>query len=71
MATMAAALTARLHKPSAYDLEPQVSERSVTESGATGDTAPLPDLATATRAIGITRRAGTLAAVAAGVIAWF
>ena len=70
MATMAAALPARLHKPGAYDLDPRRG-RSVAEDGTTGGAAPLPDLATATRAIGIARRAGLLAAVAAGVIAWF
>ena len=72
MATMAAALPARLHKPGAYDLDPHGKQGgSVAEGGTTAGTAPLPDLATATRAIGITRRAGILAAVAAGVIAWF
>jgi adenosylcobinamide-phosphate synthase len=56
MATMAALLPARLHKPDTYDLD----------SGA-----PLPDVATATRAIRVTRRAGVLAFVLAGVVAWF
>ena len=69
MATMAAALPARLHKPGAYDLDPRVEGhgRSVAEDGA----APFPDLATATRAVEVTRRAGILATVVAGVIAWF
>jgi len=45
-----------LHKPGTYDLDSD---------------APLPDVATATRAIRVTRRAGVLAFVLAGVIAWF
>ena len=69
MATMAAALPARLHKPGAYELDPRVGDHR--RAVAAGGTAPLPDLATATRAVGITRRAGILAAVTAGVIAWF
>ena len=69
MATMAAALPARLHKPGAYDLDPRVKDHGL--SVVTGDTAPLPDRATATRAVGLTRRAGLLAVVVAGVIAWF
>ena len=72
MATMAAALPARLVKPGAYDLEPGAAG---TDGGAatTGadDPVALPDAATATRAVGLTRRAGLLAAAAAGVIAWF
>ena len=73
MATMAAALPARLVKPGAYDLDPN----AVGVGGASGvateadDSSALPDAATATRAVGITRRAGLLAAAAAGVIAWF
>ena len=69
MATMAAALPARLHKPGAYSLDPRASDNG--QSAAAGGTAPLPDLTTATHAVGITRRAGILAAVVAGVIAWF
>jgi adenosylcobinamide-phosphate synthase len=70
MATMAAALPARLVKPGAYDLDPNAV-------GANGvatdpdDASALPDAATATRAVEFTRRAGLLAAAAAGVIAWF
>ncbi|MFD1597674.1 CobD/CbiB family cobalamin biosynthesis protein [Halobellus rarus] len=65
MATMAALLPARLHKPGVYDLDPAVPPSPE------GSPTPLPDVATATRAVRITRRAGALAFVAAGVIAWF
>ncbi|WP_311171271.1 CobD/CbiB family cobalamin biosynthesis protein [Halobellus ordinarius] len=58
MATMAALLPARLHKPGVYDLDPR-------------DSAPLPDVATAARAVRMTRRAGIIAVGAAGVLAWF
>ena len=70
MATMAAALPARLTKPGVYDLDPG-AVRSGGAAHGTDDTAPLPDVATATRAVGLTRRAGLLAAVATGVVAWF
>jgi len=65
MATMAALFPARLHKPGVYDLDPSVSPSSE------GCPTPLPDTATATHAVRITRRAGALAFVVAGVIAWF
>jgi adenosylcobinamide-phosphate synthase len=67
MATMAAALPARLHKPGAYDLDPSTGRSAVADGAVT----PLPDLTAATRAVGVTRRAGLLAVVSAGVIAWF
>ncbi|RLM59669.1 cobalamin biosynthesis protein CobD [Halobellus sp. Atlit-31R] len=56
MATMAALLPARLHKPGTYDLD----------AGA-----PLPDVRAARAAVRVTRRAGLLAVALAGVIAWF
>lgn len=68
MATMAAALPARLHKPGAYDLDPGAVEG---RGGATGGVTPLPDRPAATRAVAVTRRAGTVAVVTAGVVAWF
>jgi adenosylcobinamide-phosphate synthase len=83
MATMAALLPARLHKPGVYDLDPTDAGRSSATPTAPASDAPtrsrgsspkattLPDVATATRAVRITRRAGALAFVAAGVIAWF
>ncbi|WP_256308112.1 CobD/CbiB family cobalamin biosynthesis protein [Halobellus litoreus] len=85
MATMATLLPARLHKPGTYDLDPAAAGRSraapaapasdapgrVRTSGSKVATTPLPDAATAGRAVGITRRAGALAFVVAGVIAWF
>jgi len=70
MAAMAAALPARLVKPGAYDLDPNAG--ATPADGADGGTAAsLPDVATATRAVGLTRRAGLLAAATAGVIVWF
>ncbi len=60
MATMAALLPARLRKPGAYELDP-----------ARSGSATLPDVASATRAVRITRGAGTLAFALAGVIAWY
>jgi adenosylcobinamide-phosphate synthase len=84
MATMATLLPARLHKPGTYDLDPAAAGRSrATPAAPASDapervrtpgreaTTPLPDAATATRSVGITRRAGALAFVVAGVIAWF
>ncbi len=65
MATMAALLPARLHKPGAYDLDPSPSPRRSTDSAAS-----LPDVASAARAVRLTRRAGALAFGLAGVIAW-
>jgi adenosylcobinamide-phosphate synthase len=59
MATMAAALPARLVKRGAYDLNPS-SPTPVS----------LPDARDAERAVALTRRAGLLAVAAAGVIAW-
>jgi adenosylcobinamide-phosphate synthase len=70
MATMAAALPARLVKPGAYDLDPDAGGAGGAGGEPDGPVA-LPDAATATRAVGLTRRAGLLAAAAAGVIAWF
>jgi adenosylcobinamide-phosphate synthase len=70
MATMAAALPARLTKPGAYDLDPGTVGGGSTGGGA-ADATPLPDAATATRAVGLTRRAGLLAAALAGVVEWF
>jgi adenosylcobinamide-phosphate synthase len=72
MATMAAALAARLTKPGAYDIDPgAVGSGSAGTTGSVNDTAPRPDVATATRAVGLTRRAGLLAAAVTGVVAWF
>ena len=72
MATMAAALPARLVKLGAYDLDPAGSGRAGGGAAAgADDTTPLPDVATATRAVGLTRRAGLLAAAVTGVVAWF
>jgi adenosylcobinamide-phosphate synthase len=61
MATMAVALPARLRKPETYELDPVADD---------ADT-PLPDADAAARAVVLTRRAGTLAVVLAGVVAWF
>ena len=77
MATVAAVLPARLRKPGAYDRDPGTvgsggrsrSEREEAEPRRAST--PLPDLQTATHAVAVTRRAGLLAAAAAGVIAWF
>ncbi|MBB6647558.1 cobalamin biosynthesis protein [Halobellus ruber] len=72
MATMVAALPARLTKPGAYDLDPGgIGGSGRSAGGEAPDAAPLPDAATATRAVGLTRRAGLLAAALAGVVAWF
>ena len=70
MATMAAALPARLVKPGAYDLDPAGSEGG-NAGAASGNATALPDATTATRAVGLTRRAGLLAAAVTGVVAWF
>ncbi len=67
MATMAVVLPARLHKPGAYNLDPSASGART----ARGDAAPLPDVASATRAVRLTRRAGALAFALVGVIVWF
>jgi adenosylcobinamide-phosphate synthase len=73
MATMAAVLPARLTKPEAYDLDPNgpTGGRGDRAAAGPGDTASLPDVATATRAVGLTRRAGLLAAAVTGVVTWF
>ncbi|SMP03319.1 CobD/CbiB family cobalamin biosynthesis protein [Halobellus salinus] len=72
MATMAAALPARLVKPGAYDLDPAGSETgSGGAAGGADNTTTLPDIATATRAVGVTRRAGVLAAAVTGGVVWF
>jgi len=72
MATMAAALPARLRKPGAYDLDPGATgDVDGRAAGRIGGAATLPDVAAATRAVGLTRRAGLLAAAAAGVVTWF
>ncbi|WP_435186277.1 adenosylcobinamide-phosphate synthase CbiB [Halobellus sp. EA9] len=80
MATMAAALSVRLEKPGAYDLDPGSGTGNAALSDASDSTetvdsvemsAPLPDISTATRAVRVTRRAGLLAAALAGVVAWF
>ncbi|MFC6826549.1 adenosylcobinamide-phosphate synthase CbiB [Halopelagius fulvigenes] len=63
MATMAAALPARLTKPGAYDLDPGAA--------AGGPSSPLPSADDAARAVAVTRRAGLLAVALAGVVAWF
>ena len=69
MATMAAVLPARLAKPGAYDLDPDTAPTG--SGGAAADPASLPDVAAAIRAVGLTRRAGLLAAAIAGVVTWF
>jgi adenosylcobinamide-phosphate synthase len=71
MATMAAALPARLVKPGAYDLDPNAVGTGGAAAGGTDDPAALPDVRAATRAVEFTRRAGLLAAVATGAVAWF
>jgi adenosylcobinamide-phosphate synthase len=60
MATMAAALPARLVKPGVYDLDPASDEAGT----------PLPSTTDATRAVRVTNRAGVLAFALAGVVAW-
>ncbi|MFA1610341.1 adenosylcobinamide-phosphate synthase CbiB [Halobellus rubicundus] len=79
MATMAAALSVRLEKPGAYDLDPGPGTEDAALSDASDSTetgycvevsARLPDISTATRAVRVTRRAGLLAAALAGVVAW-
>ena len=69
MATMAAVLPARLAKPGAYDLDPDTAPTG--SGGAAADPASLPDVAAAIRAVGLTRRAGLLAAAITGVVTWF
>ena len=72
MATMAAVLPARLAKPGAYDLDPDTAPTGSGGAAADpGEPASLPDIAAAIRAVGLTRRAGLLAAAIAGVVTWF
>ncbi|MFB6092418.1 MAG: CobD/CbiB family cobalamin biosynthesis protein [Haloquadratum sp.] len=71
MAAMAALLSARLHKPGAYDLAPVAAGDETTAAAGESAGAPLPDVAAATRAVRVTRRAAALAVAFAGVVAWF
>ncbi|MGQ4554693.1 adenosylcobinamide-phosphate synthase CbiB [Halobellus sp. GM3] len=64
MATMAALLRARLRKPGAYDLDPTGASRTRATA------ASLPDVDAGSNAVRLTRRAGALAVVLAGVVAW-